>query len=270
MGNYSDNLEGTSTSSNEPENDNFSENLIFKEDYTNSNNTLFYPEIENEIIDNKNEKTKTNEGTNKLDNSHNFKNDIFLISKKKKRGKQNSKRKIPHSRNSLDNLLSKIQIHFFSFIINVSNDALFNEFHDRKKYNFKEIDYKIKKLFNIALFEKYKNKNIEEILKFDISRKFKNFQKDNNKSTIEKVLKLSFYWLKKFFNLNYLEFFHILYFKEKPSDKIIFEGREIQLSKRTKNFSYLIKKNEGDKLKLIDAVENFYGHNKLFQCKQFN
>ena len=64
----------------------------------------------------------------------------------------------------MDNILTKIQVHFFSFIIDIANDALFTEFKENNTYNFKGIDYKIKTKFNHSLFEKYKKSRIKDIL----------------------------------------------------------------------------------------------------------
>ena len=77
----------------------------------------------------------------------------FEILKRKNRGKQtNNSRRVKHISNSLDNILTKIQVHFFSFIIDIANDALFTEFHEKTTYNFKGINYKIKTKFNHLLY----------------------------------------------------------------------------------------------------------------------
>ena len=57
------------------------------------------------------------------------KNEIFEVKQQKDRGRQTkNSRKVKHNSNSLDNILTKIQVHFFSFIKDIANDALFTEF----------------------------------------------------------------------------------------------------------------------------------------------
>jgi hypothetical protein len=49
----------------------------------------------------------------------------FLTEKKKNRGRQSKNMEKPqHLRTDSDNLQRKIQIHFFTFIVNLSNDAI--------------------------------------------------------------------------------------------------------------------------------------------------
>ena len=55
----------------------------------------------------------------------------FIISRKRKRGPRSKiprKRTRIHSSSDFDNLHRKIQVHFLTFIINVSNDAILAEF----------------------------------------------------------------------------------------------------------------------------------------------
>jgi hypothetical protein len=182
----------------------------------------------------------------------------FIISKKKFRGKQsNNYRKVKHLSNSIDNILTKIQVHFFSFIIGIANDALFTEFKDKNTYNFKGIIYKEKAKFNFLLFEKYKKFRIKDILELKISPKFKLFQIDHNKQLLNKVCNLS-NWLDKLFDMNYLKLFNYYYNNRKPLNAIFFEGKEIKLSKRTKNFYYLLEKNKNNEVELIQIVESYY------------
>ena len=110
------------------------------------------------------------------------KSEIFEIKRKKDRGKQTkNSRKVKHISNSLDNILTKIQVHFFSFIIDIANDALFTEFYEKNIDNFKGINHKRKSKFNHSLFEKYKKYRIKDILELESSPKFKLSRIDHNK-----------------------------------------------------------------------------------------
>ena len=182
----------------------------------------------------------------------------FQIEKKKDRGKQSKlSRKRKHEKTSLDNLLTKVQVHFFSFIIDISNDALFTEFNIKNNDNFKEIDYRFKRKINYSSFEIYKNGSIKNILKLEISPKYKNYCKDHNEKLLNKVISLS-NWLNHFFNMNYLKLFDYYYNNQKPLNKFCFEGKEIKLSKNIKTFSNLLEKNSDNKHELIQIVKEIY------------
>ena len=57
-----------------------------------------------------------------------------------------------HNKYDFDNLLTKIQVHFLKFVINLSNDALKTEFKIRTRHNFKHISYKEKRNVNYDYF----------------------------------------------------------------------------------------------------------------------
>ena len=188
---------------------------------------------------------------------------IFQTSMKKSRGVQsNISRNRRHINLSFDNLQTKIQVHFFSFIINICNDALNTELHFNNKC-FKGISYDKKRYFNYQLFEEYQKSPIWKFLTFNISKKYKNFQKDHNLKLLSKVYYAT-NWLNKFFNINYLKLFEFYfnYNKEKQMNNFNFEGKNINLSKNTKTFCDLLKKkeNEGIKKELIDAAVSVYFH----------
>ena len=75
----------------------------------------------------------------------------FLVERKyinKKRGrkaKEKSKKKIIHTNDKEDNLLTKIQIHFFNFIINFCNDCLKKKITSQKSF-FRKLIMKIKEM----------------------------------------------------------------------------------------------------------------------------
>ena len=74
---------------------------------------------------------------------------IFNITIQKKRGRESKKqKKAEHLSSNFDNLQRKIQVNFLTFIVNLSNDVLKTEFGNKTPYNFKQIDYEIKKVIN--------------------------------------------------------------------------------------------------------------------------
>ena len=120
-----------------------------------------------------------------------------------------------------------------SFIIDFSNDALKAEFGKKILYNFKQIDYQIKKIINHKFVNKQHSLNFKG-LKWIFHQKLKHHFKLININTLEKVCKESKF-LDIFFNIKYLDFFNKFYFLEgKLINKINF--------KKTKPFYYLLKK----------------------------
>ena len=219
----------------------------------------------------KNENPHKTESINKISGD---KENIFATEIKKSRGRQSyTGKKKKHWSGCYDNLQTKIQVHFFSFIINICNDALKTELPN-KNYIFKEITYEIKRKVNHTFFEKLKKSAISEIFEFDISEKNNNFNKDYNKQLLSQVYNAT-NWLNKFFNINYLKLFeyYFYYNKEKQMNIMNIEGKNIILSNKTNTFCDLLKKKVNEKIKknLIDtALANYFydydSNNKKFIC----
>ena len=192
---------------------------------------------------------------------------------KKKRGKQTRNiKKFPHLSTDSDNLQRKIQVHFFNFIINLSNDAI-KAVLGSKAYNLKlmKIDHKLKILISYDKVNNLHKSTIKDILKMKISPKNKRYSESINNDILNTVCNLS-KLLEKFFDINYLVFFNDFYFnEEKETNKIIFEGIEIPFSKETKNFYHLLKKYENYKTLLIDTAKSvyFYGYDRLIRNNPF-
>ena len=196
----------------------------------------------------------------------------FIIEKQKKRGRQTKNMKKPqHLKTDSDNLQRKIQIHFFTFIVNLSNDAIKTVFGSKTSYNFKQIDYKCKILISQHNVNNLHKLAIKDILKMKISPKIKNYSEYINKDTLNIVCNLSTL-LEDFFDIKYLDFFNDFYFnKEKEAYKAIFKGLEIPFSKKTKNFYQLLKKYENEKTLLINSAKSvyFYGYDALIRNNSF-
>ena len=175
----------------------------------------------------------------------------FSTTSNKKRGRKTEKpSQKSHDSSSDDNVVLKIQNHFFNFIINLTNEILKKE---NIKEDFKPVDYKIKSNVNHDFFCKLKKYCIKNILEMDISPKFRSKSNDSNRETLNKILyKNSSNWLKEFFNINYLELFLNYHNNEKPLSKFVFKEKEIDLCK-TKSFYYLLNK-RNNKAKKIEKV----------------
>ena len=77
-----------------------------------------------------------------------------------------------------DNLLAKIQIHFLTFSINVSNDAIKTELGHKTNYNFKNINYSFKRKISYKYFKNLLKYSLKNILVMDISPKYTNYNLD--------------------------------------------------------------------------------------------
>ena len=186
--------------------------------------------------------------------------EIFKIEEEeeKRRGrkpKNETSTKRVHDAFDYDNILRKIQVHYLTFIISLTNDLIECFSPNNKDLKFKNLSYDLKKIVNHSYVEKLKEKKIGDILKFKASSKNRRFNNDINEHIFQKVCNL-YPFMNDFFNMNYLELFNKYYFK---SNKIInFEGKSINLSKKTRVFTDLLEKNKkaAEKIQQI-AINNF-------------
>lgn len=79
-----------------------------------------------------------------------------------------------HDKNTIDNVLRKIQVNYISFIVSYINDILTNLNYKERFY---KLDYSFKQNINKQFVESLKTKNIGEIICNKISNKYK---KDEN------------------------------------------------------------------------------------------
>jgi hypothetical protein len=259
---------------------------------SNTNLMIDYPNIPIEFMDNKyfpffrdNKKGKNNSFNeeeiyeselNKLYFIDNFKKpfkfdvDNSKKFKNKKRGKAKKKdtTKI-HDKYRIDNILTKIQVHYLSFIISFINDILKN-LHFKQR--FLDLDYKykrnIKKNFAISL----KTKNIKDIICNKITSKFK--KDENSNSSIYNEIKENKV-LNKLLSENYLLLFKKIYYRSSKIVNLREYGldKDIILSSDVKMFEDLLKDidcldvNKEYKKKIIQCVNNNYFPSLLFKIE---
>ena len=171
----------------------------------------------------------------------------------------NPKRKRRHTKYSFDNIISKIQIHFISFIINLVNDVIKTEFK-KEKYFFVDIAHKYKKIANSKYFQSLKKVQIKEILQKEITKKSSIKNKDHNKNTCEKIfMSKNNYLIKEILNMNYLDCFtHFYYNNGKEIDAISIGGKIIKFSEETRPFYKLYIDNDEYNQELIKSVQRAY------------
>ena len=186
------------------------------------------------------------------------KNRLFKIEKNKKRGRKSRKKKKFHLKSDFDNVLTKIQIHFLNFLINISNDVL-KATLTKNNLHFKHINYNFKKQITYEHIKHLKTVPIKELLEKDISSKYRKYSKDFNSKILQQVIPSS-KWLEEFFNMKYLSLFRIYYNNCKPLKQINFNGKNINLSLNTKSFFNLLKKNRIKlmRTKIISTAQDAY------------
>ena len=193
-------------------------------------------------------------------------NIISFIARRRRRGRnrRNNSNIKEHTSKDIDNLLRKINVHFLTFVVNFFNDILKTE---NIPLFLKQIDTKIKITVKFESFSKLKNSTIGDILKEDISDKYKKYEKSENKEIVEKI-ENEYQWLSELFNMKYLDLFKHYFNKEAPLEKFKFNEKEFILSTKTKSFYYLLtkKKNCDLKKELVDtAINNFlYGFTDFY------
>ena len=204
------------------------------------------------------------------------KNKYLFKIKKILRGRKSKRdlNKKEHNKYDLDNILTKIQVHFFNFIINVSNDAIETILGKKNTffYKFKKIDYNIKKKVNHGFITQLKSYTIKDILNKRISIKHSKIEDKNLNQKIYKIVCKLSKWLENFFNMNFLVLFNFYYSKEEPLKVIEYDGEKISLSDKTESFYYLLEKNKDYKKQLSDAAKIVYfnGYDSLINKNSFN
>ena len=161
-----------------------------------------------------------------------------------------------HSALDDDNILRKIQVHFLSFIISFTNDVICTFSNDKAIPLFKSLDYQIKKVVNHKFVENLKKKTISEILQFKVSPKMKISDESVNKRIFQ-IIWAKLPSLHEFLQTNYLTFF-IDYYYNKNKKSIKVNGKEIQLSSRTKTYNDLMEKNYRYKEKIKYVAINYF------------
>ena len=243
-----------------------------------NNNKKFIPRVFNQVNNQTNFNFKicndnivsNNEKLSKIYLNRNKRKPIFLLCSKsekeidekiiinKKRGRKATKVKTYyriHKASDEDNLLRKIQVHFLSFVINYVNDILKNLINNKHIPVFKNLDYQIKKNVNHKFVEELKSKNISDILQFKVSPKMKRYDENENKKIYYKIC-TKFPFMTSYFEKNYLSLFKEYFYNK--NKLFLVNGKIIQLSKKTKIFNDLIKKDYRHKDNLQNLAIRIY------------
>ena len=168
----------------------------------------------------------------------------------KKRGRKNKKEgKKIHDKNTIDNLLRKVQVHYLSFIIKFLNTILL--ILNKKNIRFKILDYKFNQNVRKDFVDILKKSNIGEIISSKISGKYKKEKNDNFNENLLKKYKEDRI-LNKIFSENYLILFRKIYYKSQKKINLkeygLDIGEGITLSDDVKMYKDLLKDKKGNEL----------------------
>ena len=200
-------------------------------------------------------------------NPEQLNNKVFKIAKskfdgrKRKRDYQNNKK--VHSKYDNDNIIRKVQVHFQNFLVSFINEILLN-FGISKK--FLNIDYKNKKNVKKENVEKMKLIEIGQILRQNISTKYKKqYEEDkekNNKLYLEIIKNDS---IRKILSETYINIFRNFYYKNKRD--LDDYGLNIKLSNNVKTYQDFLEEQKED-IHIIEKINNIvekcYLPKKLF------
>lgn len=231
-----------------------------------------YNEIQNEedffkyfkIKDNNYSDDSTYIGNSFLSHDSNFEEIIpkpeipkinFLLNKKKKPGKKkiddnqinNNRKSYIHSKKKFDNILTKIQVSYMNFLVDFINIII--ELYGRKDLKFRYLDSKIKKNIKNDIRRKQKEGSIGDIIRNDISPKYKTLKIDNNIQTYDELVKSGLYDILNILDQKFLFFFENVYYNNKRKFNLKDFGLndlEIELPENIKLFENLSIKNIED------------------------
>ena len=209
---------------------------------------------------------KTFQDTNSFSSDNNAINrnerNLFITRINKKRGRI-VKKNLPekeHGKYDFDNVLTKIQVHFINFLINLANDAINTQFNSKYyiTHKFKQINYKEKKNIRHNYIMDCFKKPIKNIIQLDITTKYKNFDSKYNKELYAQLTAQS-EWLKDFLDLKFIDVFYDYYYNlGKELESFNFKDKKVNISKSTKSFRYLLEKEENLVQEIISIVKDVY------------
>ena len=206
------------------------------------------------------------------------KNKIFEISKEEKKEKQQKQQKHTgrkrirehksnekiHTKYDPDNLVRKIQVDFYKFLVSFINDILMNLGIKKK---FLKITYKYIKNVKKENIEKFKLTEIGHILSQSISTKYrKQYLRDKDKNyKLYLEVTTKYDNIKKLLNETSINIFRNYYYKKNRD--LNEYNLNFKLSNNIQTYENLLEKNRKDKLyikKLEEIVDKFYLPHSIF------
>ena len=193
---------------------------------------------------------------NKEPNDKKAKKNLFIATKKKKRGKKPTKTKRIHSKDTIDLVEDKLQVNFINYLVDLGNDMIKSSNNLNTSEKFLKIKYEEKK-------KSYKPKDIRKLLYNDIfkltisnTNKKKLIKGKTNEKMYEIICK-ELPLLKEIFDLRYSYIFQNYYLKNLREFNL--NGLDIKLSEETKTYNDLLQKDQNYNIKnVFEKVINRY------------
>ena len=193
---------------------------------------------------------------NKEPNDKKAKKNLFISTKKKKRGKKPTKTKRIHSKDTIDLVEDKLQVNFINYLVDLGNDMIKSSNNLNTSEKFLKIKYEEKK-------KSYKPKDIRKLLYNDIfkltisnTNKKKLIKGKTNEKMYEIICK-ELPILKEIFDLRYSYIFQNYYLKNLREFNL--NGLDIKLSEETKTYNDLLQKDQNYNIKnVFEKVINRY------------
>ena len=237
-------------------------NMIINNNYDNQmsedNNNYYYMFS----IDNYDNSTSGDSNNMNFDNKNIFneseiltKQDskIFGLKKRKKPGSQkkenndliNYKKQYTHTKLKFDNILAKVQRSYINFLIEFINTILSSQW--RKDLKFLFINSKIKKINKIEKRQELKEQSIGDIIKNEISDKYKNYDKNHNLNLYQELQNEGMQWILDILDKKFLFFFENIYYKSQRKINLKDFGLidlDIELPSKIELYNDLLNKNK--------------------------
>lgn len=207
-----------------------------------------------------------------------------LLGFKKSRGRQKNKNEISnknsqrkHDKNSLDNILNKLQVDSINCLRKCINHLKYSCDHNIKE-KFLDINAGFKKNVTKENLNKMKKRKLYEILTENISQKYQNYSEDYNKKLYNQMEKdKNYISIINLLNKDYLYFFRNMYFKKEKTVNFHQYGIEesISLSKKVdlyngKNQFFNDKDVKYKKCILKCINENYFDGKLMFPLEEIN
>ena len=251
---------GNNSESNTPSYELFIDCVFNPDSECNEFDEFIYKECDDNNI------TMSKESTDSSDKNIILKNKIFEITKNKKEKRDLGRKrkrdcinddKKTHSKYDYDNIIRKIQVHFQNFLISFTNEILIHFGFTKRK--FLNIEYNNKKDIKKEIVEKLKSKEIGQILRQNISTKYKKQYKEdkekNNKLYLEVTKNAKYDSIRKVLSETYINIFRNFYYINKRD--LNDYGLNIKLSNNVKTYKDLLENlnKEGEDEKYIEKIK---------------
>ena len=217
-----DNINDKDINYNEPVNaEDFNKyfNKYFIEVYKTENSTNSDSDSNDEIIYKK--PNENNPENHQINNIIKIENDNEFINKKKRgRKKLNDNNNLKnnfHSKDEIGNICSKIKNNFHNYVIEFFNNKIREKNNGKQIVKFRKIKYDITNIRNKTANKNLLKLPIKNILKNDISTKYKNCSENQNYQTLIKIYPM----FSDYLEMSYEDFYktHFLYNKHEENNK---------------------------------------------------